>query len=762
MAKSIFNNLIKSLSSNKKISSKPMTFTAQGTSGTDLYAGHFDEEYLSKLLAEQGIEVFDQMRRSDGVVKMLLSVVKNPIKSANWEINAVDESDEEQEIKEFAEYILFEDIVSKKGKRKTFVDFIGEALTCIEFGFSAFEIVHKVVRNDKKFGDYIGIADLGFRHQRSIIEWILETDGTINHIRQMVNGDLGVDTLISGKHLLNFTIEKEGDNYEGISMLRPCYGSWWRKNTYRKMQAIGIERAARGVTVGKIPAELLGRDDYEAQLAAFQAVIDKLSANQTNGIVIGAGFELEDLKLSHDAEKVQTTINGENLEMAQAFIASFLLLGTGGNSGSFALGEDQSSIFLGGIQNIGYDIAENINLKLIRPLIRAKYGDRDKYPELAVSGIADKVGKDFAEMINKLVTVGAVQKSPALQRHIHSKLDLPDIDEEMAEEDSSPEEGDDNPKAPNPPKKKKDTVSEDKANKEAEAEEKQKKKLSDSPCDCSIRLTEEERENAPISAYIEDKADELTKIMRKGLTLRSDEMLDTMSKIIRKGGDESKVRKAVTKIPMPDSKEYDEALRKFASDMVDEVLENTLDELDLKKRGFKFAAKDELSKLAKNLREKLIQLLMLTADYQDIDYEKAVYFTFNEEYGRIDDEDVIDAMDEAVARQLDKKVIETAAVNTAAKITNNVRENVFFAPEVINQVESFVFTNPAPVSAICQSLNGRVFSKEEYQSSGNIPPLHHNCKSYVVPQMVGVEGNTGLTSGGLKVTDPDILKTKTL
>ena len=213
---------------------------------------------------------------------------------------------------------------------------------------------------------------------------------------------------------------------------------------------------------------------------------------------------------------------------------------------------------------------------------------------------------------------------------------------------------------------------------------------------------------------------------------------------------------------LPDSKEYNEALRKFASDMVDEVLENTLDELDLNKRGFKFAAKDEISKLAKSLRDKLIQLLMLTADYQDIDYEKAVYFTFNEEYGRIDDEDTIDAMDEAVARQLDKKVIETAAVNTAAKITNNVRENVFFAPEVINQVESFVFTNPAPVSAICQTLNGRVFSKEEYQSSTNIPPLHHNCKSYVVPQMVNVEGNKGLTSGGLKVTDPDILKTKTL
>ena len=152
---SLFNNFFNKFNSSKKVSSAPRTLRPQGTSGTEIYAGRFDEEYLVKLLDEQGIEAFDKMRRSDGNVKQLLSAVKNPIKSAKWSVPAVDESDEEMEIAAFSEHILFNDMVTKNGKRTTFVEFLSEALTCIDFGHSVFEVVHKVVKENKQFGDYI-------------------------------------------------------------------------------------------------------------------------------------------------------------------------------------------------------------------------------------------------------------------------------------------------------------------------------------------------------------------------------------------------------------------------------------------------------------------------------------------------------------------------------------------------------------------------------------------------------------------------------
>ena len=83
------------------ISPKRLPTIAKGTTDTELFSGMFDEEKLQKLLNDLGIEAFDEMRRSDPQVKMLLSVSKGPIKSATWLIQPVDDSDEEIEIAAF-------------------------------------------------------------------------------------------------------------------------------------------------------------------------------------------------------------------------------------------------------------------------------------------------------------------------------------------------------------------------------------------------------------------------------------------------------------------------------------------------------------------------------------------------------------------------------------------------------------------------------------------------------------------------------------
>ena len=58
-----------------------------GSSGTTIYSGYFDEDYLEALKNNERADVFDKMRRSDPQIKMCLSAVKNPIKSAAAEIH---------------------------------------------------------------------------------------------------------------------------------------------------------------------------------------------------------------------------------------------------------------------------------------------------------------------------------------------------------------------------------------------------------------------------------------------------------------------------------------------------------------------------------------------------------------------------------------------------------------------------------------------------------------------------------------------------
>jgi SPP1 gp7 family putative phage head morphogenesis protein len=725
----------------------PMALIAKGSSGTEIYSGYFDEEYLSKLQAERGIKVFDEMRRSDGQVKMLLSAVKNPIKSASWEIEAAGEEESDYEIRDFIHHILFKDIGNVEGtKYKTFNEFISEALTMIEYGFSSFEIVHKMVKGDKAFGDYLGIADFGFRHQRSILEWILNDDGSIAAIRQNVNGDLGRDVFISGQHMLIFSIEKEGDNYQGISMLRPCYGAWFRKNIYRKLQAIGIERCAKGVPIGTVSADAKGQANYAAQLSDFQYLIDQLSAHEKNGIVLGAGFDLKELKMTHDAEAVQKVIDSENIEMSKAFLANFMELGLSGNSGSFALGSDLSDIFLSGIEYIAEMICEKINNQVIPPLVRAKYGDQDAYPKLRVSGINDKAGKELSEIIVALSGAKAIQASTRLQRYLHKLYKLPDLDEEIAAMD------DEKFLNPAPP-----------PNPAAPIEPKlhEKKNCDHDHRETVYQLSDIDREAFPVSAKIEDNAADLKDFMVKSLKARSSEMLSEMERIINKGP--SNTRDLVLSVVMPKSKAYATALENWAGDLVEATFSDTIKEIGLKEKDVTFA--DGLKKAPKKLREKLVKMAVLVSEYQDVDLEKAVYFAFNENFETLDAPKLAKEMRAVADKYFEKGLIETAAVNMAASVINSTRKETFLSPDVAGGVESFVFMNPDPVSPICKALNGKVFSKQEFETSSLTPPLHHNCKSYIRAQTTGKAGNlpiTGLKIDGTKEEIKEILRSKTL
>lgn len=726
----------------------PITLIPRGTSGTEIYSGYFDEEYLDKLLSEKGIKIFDEMRRSDGQVKMLLSSIKNPIKSATWEIEPAGEEEIDYQIADFIWYVLFRGMGYPNGsKKKTFNEFITEALTIIEFGFVTFEVVHKLVKGDKKFGDYIGIADLGFRHQRSILEWILSEDGSIRAIRQNVSGDLGKDVLLAGQHCLVITMDKEGDNYEGISMLRPCYGAWFRKNIYRKLQAIGIERCAKGIVIGTVTPDAKAQTNYATQLTDFQALIDKLSAHEKNGIVLGAGFDAKELKITHDSEKVQKVIQSENIEMSKAFLANFMELGLSG-SGSHSLGSDLSSIFLSGIEYIANMICEKINIEVIEPLVKAKYGEQENYPKLRATGINDKAGAELANILASLINVKGIQASTRLQRHLHKLYNLPDLDEEIAAKQ------DEDFLTGNPQPEPAQT-----------AEPEAKKKLDDGGCCVSangtFQLSAVNREKYPVSASIEDYAADLNDFMEKSLKERSSKMLDEMVRIVKKSS--GNVRDQVLAVKMPKSKVYETALQEWAVKVVNGTFKETLDELGLNEKDVKFA--DPFKKAPKKLRDKLISLAILIATYQDSDIEKAVYFAFNDNYEDLEEADLISEMEDSVGNYFAKGLIETAALNMASNIVNSTRKETFLSPDVSDEIESFVFVNPDPISPICKALNGKVFSKEEFETSDLTPPLHHNCKSYIRAQTAGAKGNlpiTGLKIDGTKEEVEKIMRSKTL
>ncbi len=408
-----------------------------GTSGTEVYGGYFDEEYLETLKYKDKADVYDKMRRSDGQIKMLMSATKNPIRTASREIITKKDDQKYKDHVELCKRVLFEDI--------DFDKFLNEALTCEDFGVSVFERVHKVVQDNPILDDngrailnsYMSLKKLGWRSPKTIETWNFNhKTKELESIRQFVDGDLYVDVDIPINFLSIITLEMEGDNYEGISLLRPLYGNWFRKNTYLKLNAIGIEKSMP-LPTAEVPAGKEGTTQYTNLINA----LEKFTTHQKNYLVYPAGWNI-DLSngTAYDPSKVESSIDGEDRRMAKAFLANFLELGMQGG-GAYSLSNDLSDFFLSGLMVVANTIKKEID-KILKEIVILNFGKQDIYPKIEFTGIKDKAGKELAEILKMMIESKVVIPDDKLEDHVRNRYKLtPKSDEgqRIAEQNTAPD-----------------------------------------------------------------------------------------------------------------------------------------------------------------------------------------------------------------------------------------------------------------------------------------------------------------------------------
>lgn len=401
---------------------------ARGSSGTEVFAGYFDEEYLDSLKGTDRAKCFDRMRRSDTQVKMLLSSTINPIKTASREISAASDDLEHVKHAELCKQVVFKDIDFNK--------FLGESLNgIICFGHVVFERVNKA-HIDKPITDddgnlvvnsYIGLKKLGWRSQKTIETWNFNEDKEFESITQQADGDLDSYATIPVEHLIVMTLDQEGDNLEGISMLRPCYGSYYRKNEYLKLNAIGIEKSMP-IPTAEVPVGQENSPQFDQLILALRA----FTSHQKNYLVYPAGWNVElSSGTSYDPSKVEQSIDNEDKRMAKAFLANFLELGMsgGGGSGSYAMSNDLSDFFLAGLMVFAGIIEESVNeeLKLLTIL---NFGVQDRYPTYKFTGIKDKAGEEFAKILDLLVKSKIIIPDDNLEKHIRKRIGVTEVSDE--------------------------------------------------------------------------------------------------------------------------------------------------------------------------------------------------------------------------------------------------------------------------------------------------------------------------------------------
>lgn len=388
-----------------------------GSSGTLVFQGIItQEEYNTKLSSHlNAVRIYDTMRRSDATVRSTLQVCKLPILSATWDIDAASDDKNDLYIAEFVKRELFH-------RNLNWHDFLREGLTMFEFGHSVAEKTYELTEYEGQ--PRIGIKKIGFRKQKSIQKW------------EMRNGQPGVTQQLLGdvvdipmEKLIIFVNDKEGDNFEGISLLRYAYKHWDIKDKLDIINAIALEKLAVGVPVLKKPA-----DADQTDLVKAREALRNFRANAEGYQEIPVGWELEMLDMKANSTKdVIPTIQYHDRQIQISVLAQFLSLGGSEASGSRAVSQDHSKLFLLSEEATAKNLQATLQEQLIKQIVDLNF-TKDKlpngYPSLTFSKIGDEDTTALADSVQKLMSAGALTYDPILEDHIRKLLRVPDLPEE--------------------------------------------------------------------------------------------------------------------------------------------------------------------------------------------------------------------------------------------------------------------------------------------------------------------------------------------
>lgn len=723
------------------MSEKELTFNTkeQGNSGTPISSMIYQKEYLNELIGVEAHTVYNTMRRSDPQVRKVLAAITNPIKAATWSIPAVSDDTKDIEAAALMERILFEDL--------DYDHKLGEILTFLAHGFSIFEVIHEN-KESKDFGPYTGLANIAFRDQTTITEWKVDSKTSkLIEVHQEQSGDAEVDVWLKTDTLLMFFNEREGDD-NGFALLRPLYGPYKRKLMIETLKMVGIERSAIPTPTLSVPPKISVND--EEYLSAVR-ILSGFTSAENSYITYPQGWELDLHQNSgFDPMKLEDSIKREDEKMAGAILATFLELGTGGNGGAYALGENLEQFFAQVIASFAKAIANTINTKLIPNLIRLNYGDTlEVMPKITFTGITDKVGLEFMQIVTGYTNAGVVAIDEPLEDYVRRVHNLPKKAEgDMLDNQEAEDESTDNTP---------DSESGDVDDTQPDSENVDQEEPVDDAGDVQLSESVKLAEAKTPKSLMDMEADVISEVMRLNLQFIGEKLVADVVRKYKQLPEGQKLR-AIDNIKLGGTAKYKRQLKGTLTTTANKALDQVQAEVPeasdvkLKNNEATFALLDEFesikfqdnefSSLPAHVRKLITLQANRVVERQASELEDRVAFTFMQTEQTTDSAATIEKdISNAAKDYVDSSTIDTAANNVSSTVVNQTRNEFFFDDEVLEEIYAFKFNNFDPKAAICQKLAGRVFATNDTEFLQYSPPLHHNCKSYLsaVPQTAKVK-----------------------
>jgi hypothetical protein len=418
-------------------------FTELGSTGLRRWGGQVDEEFLPQLRGPRGVRVFREMRDNDPVVGAVVFAVDMLLRQISWRTEPASQDYEDLRAEQLVKDCM-EDM------SHTWEDLISEVLSMLTFGWSWHETVYKRRLGDvrdprfrSKFSDgLIGWRKMPIRSQETMTDWVFDTDGGVQAMKQMAPPDMTEHTIPISKSLLFRTLIHK-NNPEGRSILRNGYRPWYFKKRLEEIEGIGIERDLAGLPVAWVPSEILSpsaSDDDKTVAEMFKKMVRNVRRDEQEGLVLpleydDQGKELYRFELLNSggtrAINIDQAITRYEQRIAMTILADFILIGHE-QTGSYALSVNKTGIFRTALNSWAHSIAEVFNRHEIPRLLSLNgWTHLQDYPKIVPGEVDPPDLKELGQFIQQVSGSGMVLFPDAdLEDFIRQAAKLPEKSEE--------------------------------------------------------------------------------------------------------------------------------------------------------------------------------------------------------------------------------------------------------------------------------------------------------------------------------------------
>jgi len=365
----------------------------QGVPGVRQNFGYINDEWDKRLRSVRNRRDTIQQMLDDATITASLKAIDALARSTEDNLKPADGAPPE------VHELVSEEFEAMEG---AWGDKLSEILSFIPYGFSLFEIVHRL-RPDGR----IGWAKWAPRGQETIDRWDYDEDGRDWIACYQVNPNNSRTYRLERDWLLHFVTVSRTQSPEGKSLIRAAFDAWYMTKHIQRIEGIGIERDLSGVPMIKIPVEAWDKDALRND---WIAVLKSLRVNEEAGILLPSTVD-QNGNAEYDFSLVSTSgtrsidtdkiVDRYKREMMRSLLADWLMLGDEGG-GSYALGVSKSDAFASFVQSILDSIADAINQQAIKRLVIANGWPEEYAPTLEFERIRKKDIAIFATALTQL------------------------------------------------------------------------------------------------------------------------------------------------------------------------------------------------------------------------------------------------------------------------------------------------------------------------------------------------------------------------